>query len=157
MGDFHVFPFYAVCFSDNCVLTNYTIKSYKSYFCFKKNIYITQFLQSFLVGHAHLWPPLRHWPWCSDTLISAGSIWPNGLLICASQHDSLLKTAPVTLTDQEEKHQVKEDSALDTGLNFPLPGGLVTNTARTLVLLCHPHNWPCGCHDWFLKSWPGKR
>lgn len=62
MGDFHVFPFYAVCFSDICVLTNYTIKSYKSYFCFKKNIYITQFLQSFLVSHVHLWPPLRHWP-----------------------------------------------------------------------------------------------
>lgn len=36
---------------------------------------------------------LFHWPWCSDTLIFAGSIWLHGRLTCASQHSSLPGTA----------------------------------------------------------------
>ena len=38
-------------------------------------IYISV-LMRFSCQLCHLRPPLFHWPWCPDTLISAGSSWP---------------------------------------------------------------------------------
>ena len=67
--------------------------------------------------------------WCPDTLISAGSIWPLGLLTSDGQRDFLVGTAPITLT---KRRNIKWRRILSVTLvSTPLSSGAVTNTTTT--------------------------
>ena len=134
MGDFYIFPFYAVCFSDNCVFTNYEIKkiflTLFPFFFFNLHISVDEVFLSAVPSQA-TFIPLTLMPWhshlCRVKLApwAANLWWPTWLPTGNSPHH----------TDRIRGKTSNEGGFCPwPWFQLPSPQGAVTKTTTTCAV-----------------------